>query len=110
LNFPPSPNLLILAKKPKTLKGRWLGTIYQKANQELSLASGEAADKYKQEVSEILQKLEAGDKELAKIWGKTRKWCLDDFEKFYKELGVSFDNYFFDGFKDDDATAPIRFL
>ncbi|MBS3169256.1 hypothetical protein J4210_02125 [Candidatus Woesearchaeota archaeon] len=21
-----------------------------------------------------------------------------------------FDNYFFDGFKDDDATAPIRFL
>jgi len=83
-------------KEPKTLKGRWLGTIYQKANQELSLASGEAADKYKQEVSEILQKLEAGDKELAKIWGKTRKWCLDDFEKFYKELGVSFDNYFFE--------------
>lgn len=78
-------------KYPKENKGIWLGQIYQKANAML-----EKNKDYKLEVSEILQKLESGDKELTELWKKTRQWSLDDFEEFYKMIGVSFDKYFFE--------------
>ena len=78
-------------KYPKENKGIWLGNIYQKANK-LFLEKEE----HKEEVSEILQKLEAGDKELTKLWKESRKWSLDEFEEIYKQLGVYFDEYFFE--------------
>ena len=53
-------------------------------------------EQYKKEISEILQKLEHGDPGLTKLWKETREYSLDDFDQFYKEIGVSFDNYFFE--------------
>lgn len=79
-------------KYPTDHKGRWLGKIYQKANSILE----ENKDAYKQEVSEVLQKLENKDPDISKLWEETRKWSLDDFEEFYKVLGVKFDEYFFE--------------
>jgi len=74
---------------PSEHKGRWLGDIYQKANQAIN-------EDNKDEVSEVLQKLEVGDHQLTALWKKTRKWSLDDFEYFYKVIGVQFDHYFFE--------------
>lgn len=42
----------------------------------------------------MLQKLENKDPDISKLWEETRKWSLDDFEEFYKVLGVKFDEYF----------------
>ena len=76
---------------PREHKGRWLGKIYQKANKKIT-----EDDSLKQEVSIVLQGLENNDSKLEKLWKKTRKWSLDDFEEFYKVLGVKFDKYFFE--------------
>ncbi len=81
---------------PKSKRGRWLGQIYQKANAMIGNATGEKQEKYKKEVSVVLQKLESGDSELTKLWKQTRQWSLDDFEDLYKLIGVKFDVYFFE--------------
>lgn len=81
---------------PGENKGRWLGQIYQKANAMLSNASGRTKEKYDEEVSNVLQALENGEPHLSELWQKTRQWSLDDFEEFYKLIGVEFDKYFFE--------------
>jgi len=75
-------------KSPVKHKGRWLGQIYQKSNA--------LAEDNKDAISLVLQKLEQGDSALTKLWKETRQWSLDDFEDFYKLVGVKFDKYFFE--------------
>lgn len=77
---------------PEHNKGIWLGQIYQKANALLA----EDEEKYKPEVSEVLQKLEAGDEQLTELWKKTRQWSLDDYSHIYSRLGVKFQEFFFE--------------
>ncbi len=79
---------------PKKHRGRWLGTIYQKANHILS--NGSKTDSLREEVSDVLQKLENGDRKLTALWKKTRQWSLDDFSEFYRTIGVDFDTFFFE--------------
>ena len=74
---------------PDENKGIWLGKIYQKASSLMD-------DETKEEVSQVLQKIENNDPELTKIWKETRKFSLDDFEKFYELIGIQFDKYFFE--------------
>jgi len=78
-------------EKPTQHKGEWLGNIYAEAN-----ALSEDNEENKKEISEVLQKLENNDAELTKLWKETRKWCLDEFEIYYAQLGVKFDRYFFE--------------
>ena len=75
-------------KLPKN-KGRYLGKVYVKANKELGKNK-----KYKDEVSEILKKLENGDSNLTKIWKETRKWSLDEFKEIPKQLNIKIERYF----------------
>ncbi len=75
-------------KLPKN-KGKYMGEIYVKANREL-----EKNKKYKEEVSEILKKLESGDPHLTKIWRETRKWSLDEFKEIAKQLNIKIERYF----------------
>ena len=72
-------------------RGVWLGKVY-------SEATGKTAGNPELEagVQEINQKIYSGDKEIVDIWKKTRQWCLDDFERFYKEFGVKFDELYFE--------------
>ncbi|OGY42957.1 MAG: arginine--tRNA ligase [Candidatus Buchananbacteria bacterium RBG_13_39_9] len=48
------------------------------------------------QVSEILKKLEDGDKDLLNLWKQTRQWSLDLFTEIYKELNVKFDVFFYE--------------
>ncbi|HLD19079.1 MAG TPA: arginine--tRNA ligase [Candidatus Nanoarchaeia archaeon] len=76
---------------PEKHRGEWLGLIYAEANEKI-----ESNPDYKAEVSEILRKLESGDKELTKLWNETRQWCLDEFNEIYDEINVNFDVFFFE--------------
>ena len=48
------------------------------------------------EAQEMLRKWEAGDSEVVGLWKKMNQWVYDGFEKTYKELGVNFDNYYYE--------------
>ena len=87
-------------RAPKTGKGRWLGEIYQRA-------SKEALD-HAEEVATVLRRIEQGDQELVKLWKQTRQWSLDDFEIFYKRLGISFDHLFFESEFEDEGKRMVR--
>ncbi len=78
-------------KAPRKNRGIWLGKVYSDASQRI-----EGKRDLEQQVQEINQKIYSNDKKLVKIWKKTRQWCLNDFEKFYKEFGIKFDKLYFE--------------
>lgn len=78
-------------KEPKTNRGVWLGSVYSEANRRIK-----DDEKLELEIREMTKRLYEGDKELVDLWKKTRQWCLDDFEKMYKEFDVRFDRLYFE--------------
>lgn len=49
------------------------------------------------EAQEMLQKWEAGDKEVIALWEKMNKWALDGFEKTYEHFGLQdFDKVYYE--------------
>jgi len=72
-------------------KGEFLGKIYAEASQKLT-----DNPELEKEVSEIHKKLEAGDKEITKLWQGTKEWSLDGFYDIYKKLGNEFDVWFWE--------------
>ncbi len=78
-------------KEPQKENGKWLGEVYAKASKKIS-----DNEKLEKEAYEINKKLYAGDKEIVKLWEKTRKWSLDYFEGIYKDFGVKYDRYYFE--------------
>ncbi len=78
-------------KEPKTHKGTWLGKVYAEASMQIK-----DHPELEEQVQDINLRLYSKDKEMTKIWERTRQWCLDDFEEFYKEFGVKFDELYFE--------------
>lgn len=78
-------------EEPKENKTNFLGKIYTEAVQRL-----ERDESQKAEVDEILKKLEKKDKEIMKVWKKTQKWSIEDFERIYEILGIKFDVWYFE--------------
>ena len=78
-------------KAPKENRGVWLGKVYAEASQKIK-----GNEELEKQVQEINLKLYAKDREIYNIWKKTRQWCLDDFDKFYREFGVKFDEFYFE--------------
>ena len=48
------------------------------------------------EAKEMLIKWEAGDKEIVKLWKIMNSWVYEGFNQTYKDLGVDFDNYYYE--------------
>lgn len=48
------------------------------------------------EAQEMLLKWEAGDKEVIKLWKMMNQWVYDGFAITYKNLGVDFDQYYYE--------------
>ncbi|MFH1222338.1 MAG: arginine--tRNA ligase [Candidatus Micrarchaeota archaeon] len=78
-------------KAPAKNRGIWLGKVYSEAS--LKIKDNEALE---QQVQDINLKIYAKDKHLTEIWKKTRQWCLDDLDEFYKEFGVKFNEFYFE--------------
>ncbi len=66
------------------------------------VATGMTSDEAKEkaplmlEAREILQKWEAGDKEIRRIWAMMNSWVYDGFEQTYNKLGISFDKVYYE--------------
>jgi len=77
--------------KPIGNKGEWLGKMYVLANKKI-----DENEKYREESSEILKKLEKKEKEITALWKKTRQYSLDSFNEVYDWLNIEFDVWFYD--------------
>lgn len=78
-------------EEPKENKTNFLGKAYTEAVKKL-----EENEELKNEVDEILKKLERKDKEIIKVWKKTQKWSIEDFKRIYDILGIDFDVWYFE--------------
>jgi arginyl-tRNA synthetase len=77
-------------KKKKEL-GEFLGKIYVDA------VKKEKVDRNaKQLISVMMKKIESRKGAEYKLWEKTRKWSIEQFDKIYKELGVKFDHIYYE--------------
>ncbi|WP_179022394.1 arginine--tRNA ligase [Winogradskyella forsetii] len=93
----------------ETLKGdKLVGNYYVKFDQaykaEISelMAQGQSEEEAKKnapillEAQEMLIKWEAGDEEVVTLWEKMNNWVYDGFEETYKNIGVDFDQYYYE--------------
>jgi len=78
--------------KTQKNKGEWIGNLYAEAAKKV-----ENHPEYEKEVSGVLQELESGkNKELTNLWKITRIWSIQEFKRIYNELGIKFDEWFFE--------------
>jgi len=103
---------------PNAHRGEWLGEQYAAASNQLELwdeqakagdptaAASLAAAKAR--TTEILQKLEAREPELLRVWSETRQWSLDDFAEIYAWCGVQFDRVFFESEVDEPGLKLVE--
>jgi len=76
----------LLATIPAEKKtGEYLGEIYAESTQKM-----DESPEGKEEVSFVLQKLEAHDPAWEKLWLETRRWSLNEMKEVFDELGVHF--------------------
>ncbi|RZN79706.1 MAG: arginine--tRNA ligase [Winogradskyella sp.] len=66
------------------------------------ISDGQSEDEAKKnapillEAQEMLRKWEAGDEEVVALWKKMNQWVYDGFEVTYKNIGVDFDEYYYE--------------
>jgi arginyl-tRNA synthetase len=92
-------------KAPAAHKGVWLGGVYADAS-----AAVKKSKKFEKEVQELNKQIYARDKSIIDLWKKTRKWCLDDFDEFYKDFGVSFDKLYFESEAEPNGMVAMKNL
>ena len=75
--------------------------VYKKEVEEL-IKNGSSEEVAKQNspillrAKEMLIKWESGDKEVVELWKKMNSWVYEGFDQTYKNLGVDFDNYYYE--------------
>lgn len=69
----------------------FLQEVYAEAEKQM-----EKKKKVQNEIRDLQNRLEEGDKELVALWKKTRKWSLDEFKRIFKELGAPVDVWYFE--------------
>lgn len=77
-------------------KAEFLGKVYSEATQKI-----EENPEYEEAFKAVQKKFDNGDEELVNLWKKTKGWSMDEFEKIYTTLGVSFDEYFFESIEEE---------
>jgi arginyl-tRNA synthetase len=60
------------------------------------------------ERNEAFKRLEEGDKELVAFWERVRAATIDDYQKFYERLGISFDEYSGESQVKPDTMAEVE--
>lgn len=79
-------------------KAEFLGKVYSEATQKI-----EENPEYEAEFKALQTRFEAGDEELVHLWKKTRDWSMEEFERIYSELGIKFDEYFFESIEEQSG-------
>jgi len=79
-------------EEPKGKPDLWLWKFYVKFHEEAKKNSD-----LEKKAREMLKKFEVEkDKRTRELWNKVVRWCINGFQETYRELGVTFDIYFFE--------------
>ncbi len=83
-------------------KGEFLGKVY-------ACASKKSKDNKiaKQMIEVIMKKIESRAGDEYKLWQKTRKWSIEQFDKIYKELNIKFNTKMYESEFIDDGIKII---
>ncbi|MFD0764762.1 arginine--tRNA ligase [Mucilaginibacter lutimaris] len=79
----------------------WFDKAYKQQIQEL-VEEGQTEDEAKKnaplikEAQQMLQQWEAGDEAVINLWNTMNGWVYEGFDVTYKNLGVSFDKYYYE--------------
>ena len=76
---------------PPTNKGEFLGKVYSDSTSKIN-ENPVAKDL----VSFMMKKIESRNGEEFKLWQKTRKWSIKQFDEIYKELNINFKETFYE--------------
>ena len=87
------------SKQPQGYASKWYSALYAQAQ---GMASKEA-------VSQILGQLEAKSGPFYKLWTSSKDLCLQDFDKIYQWLQVSFDHVYFESDMTDSAHRMVDY-
>lgn len=90
-------------KVPDAERGRFLGQVYTEAHN--AVDENEA---FKEEVAEVLRKLEAQDPEYHETWKETRQWCIDELAAIFKELGCEYDRIYYESEVEGPGKALVQ--
>lgn len=80
----------VYSERPEN-KGFLLGRCYSEASQKLT-----AEPERKEEVVEIMKNIESRQGADYELWKTTRNWSIDYFDHIYQELGVKFQEIFYE--------------
>ncbi|OGF21608.1 arginine--tRNA ligase [Candidatus Falkowbacteria bacterium RIFOXYB2_FULL_38_15] len=83
-------------------KGHFLGEIYARAVKEIG-----DSEESKKEVGGLMRKIESRKGKEYKLWQKTRQWSIKQFSSIYKELGVKFDQIFYESEVIDEGREMV---
>ncbi|HSR53135.1 MAG TPA: arginine--tRNA ligase [Acidobacteriota bacterium] len=67
----------------------------------------EEAWRYARDLRDLFHRWERRDEDLVELWRKTRQWSLDDFHRIYDELGVHFDEWFYESDVEDTGKEIV---
>ncbi len=86
-------------------KAEFLGNVYSQAVQAI-----ENNPDFENEFKNVQKELENGDPNLVELWNKTKQWSLDEFQRIYEKLGVSFDVYFWESEEELEGKKMLKEL
>lgn len=89
----------------KTITSEKLGSYYVKITKAFKKDTT-----LEKELENIRKRFEKGDAKLTALWKSTRKQTIDEFEIIYKELGVTFDRWYFESEVDQEGKKVVAKL
>ena len=92
---------------PENYPGEWLGELYANAVRKLEAAEGQEKISFQDELSQLLQKIDAKDAEIYEDWETTREWSMKDFHEIYEWLDVKFDHFFYESEVDEEGRKIV---
>ena len=90
---------------PAQNKIRWMGDLYAEATKRR-----EESPENESEVRALFKLWNTKDKDVFKLWQKTRDWSLQAFDQIYAQLGISFDHVYYESEVEDDGKILINDL
>ena len=90
---------------PVQNKIRWMGDLYAEATKRR-----EESPENESEVRALFKLWNTKDKDVFKLWQKTRDWSLQAFDQIYAQLGISFDHVYYESEVEDDGKILINDL
>lgn len=94
-----------VGEEPPENRGKFLGQIYTEATNKV-----EEDERVKDEIAEVLRKLEARDPAWDALWRETRQWSIDELNAVFAELSCVFERMYFESEVEARGKALVKEL